>query len=188
MAKEVVKVGITGGEELAQMLVAMQTDFGEKTTKQVLVSAVRDSFAPALSKAKQLAVNGREYATGELSASLSIEARRPNRRDKQSVYVSPTDAVIAKITTAPKNKLIKIRRGIMKRQAKKEGKVFDEKKFKNTIHKFDARAVAQEFGTARHQARPFLRPAVESTAQEVIDRLADKIRVAISQYRAKNIK
>ena len=181
---EIVKIAITGGQELQALITQMQGDFGEKETNKVLVSALRSSFAPALAKAKQLAEIGgagytRPYATGELSASLRIEARKPNRRDRNSKYVQAGDAVIAKITTAPKNKLVKIRQAI----AKKRGKSFDP----SAIHRFDGRAVAQEFGTARQDAKPFLRPALESTQAEVLSLLAMRIKMRIAQYRAKNI-
>lgn len=184
MANEVFKVSVTGGQELVMMIEQMKSDFGEKETNKVLVSAVRESLAPALSKAKQLSFDGRKYATGELAASLIIEARRPNRRDKRSAYVKETDAVIAKITTAPKNKLIKIRRALLKRAAKKKGKQFDAQSYDNSVQKFDGRAIAQEFGTAKIVARPYLRPALESTSQEVISRLANAIKNNIlNKYR-----
>lgn len=182
---EIVKVSITGGLELQTLIREMEADFGQKESNKVLVSALRTSFQPALIKAKQLADMGgggytRPYATGELSASLRIEARRPNRRDKNSKYVKEGDSVIAKITTAPPSKLVKIRAKIMAKQ----GKTFDP----NGIHRFDARAIAQEFGTAKHQAKPFLRPALESTQGQVLSLLAMRIKMRIAQYRAKNIK
>ena len=180
---EYVKISITGGVELQQMITQMQGDFGEKETNKVLVSALRSSFAPALAKAKQLAEIGgegytRPYATGELAASLRIEARKPTRRDRNSKYVQEGDAVIAKITTAPKSKLVKIRAAI----AKRRGKKFDASK----IQHFDGRAVAQEFGTSRMSAKPFLRPALESTQREVLSLLAERIKMRINQYRARN--
>lgn len=182
---EIVKIAITGGLELQAMIEQMRGDFGEKQTNKVLVSALRQSFAPALSKAKQLAEIGgagytRPYSTGELAASLRIEARKPTRSDRRSKYVKEGDAVIAKITTAPKSKLVKIRAAI----AKKRGKSFDP----SAIHHFDGRAVAQEFGTARHDAKPFLRPALESTQGEVLSLLAMRIKMRIAQYRANNIR
>ena len=51
--------------------------------------------------------------------------------------------------------------------------------------KSDARAVAQEFGTARHPAQPYLRPALESQAQSTVNRLAEEIKKYIDRFRAK---
>lgn len=182
---DIVKVSITGGLELQALIDEMKNDFGQKETNKVLVPALRTAFQPALIRAKQLADTGgggysRPYATGELSASLRIEARKPTRKDKRSKYVQEGDAIIAKITTAPANKLVKIRAKIMAKQ----GKSFDA----NALHHFDARAIAQEFGTAKHGAKPFLRPAVESTQGQVLSLLAMRIKMRIAQYRAKNIK
>jgi HK97 gp10 family phage protein len=51
--------------------------------------------------------------------------------------------------------------------------------------KSDARAIAQEFGTGKMPARPYLRPALESQSQETVNRLADELRKYISKFRAK---
>lgn len=184
MSTEKFKVGITGDDELKMLLNQMSADFGDKATAKVLVSAVRESLAPALARTKALVPED----TGELAASLRIEARKPTRRDKRSIYVNETDTVISTITTAPKNKLVKIRKSIEKKAAKKAGKKFDEAAFNSKAHKFDARAIATEFGTAKIAAQPYLRPGLESTAQEVVSQLANKIRAKIMAYRSKNVK
>jgi hypothetical protein len=50
----------------------------------------------------------------------------------------------------------------------------------------DARAIAQEFGTARNGAQPFLRPALESQAGETAKRLGQILGRRLTQYRIKN--
>jgi hypothetical protein len=118
--------------------------------------------------------------------SLVIEARKPNRRDRRSKYVSPTDVVTAFITTAPKSKLLRTRKKILKRRAKKKGVKFDEQAYDSSIQKFDARAIAQEFGTAKQPGgQPYLRPALESSSSQVIRALGDELRTAILKYRYK---
>lgn len=174
------KISVTGDEDLKQMLAEMEADFGVKTTSRILINAVRDSLAPALSRAKLLTPKD----TGALAASLRIEARKPTRRDKRSVYVNETDTVISTITTAPPSKF------------KKGVKVYDYEesyKKKKNIYKTieapdDARNIAMEFGTAKVPAKPYLRPALETTATQVISILADKIKARISKYRSKNTK
>lgn len=186
MANEKFKVAVTGAKELLASVVQLQTDFGEKDARKVLIKAARKSMLPALQMAKRLAYDGRDYATGELAASLQIEARRPTRRDKRSKYVSNTDVVIATITTAPKSKLVKIRKKIAKASAKRSGKAFNESAFDETLHKFDGRAIAQEFGTAKIAARPYLRPAMEANAQTIVRSLGKDIMDGIKQYYADN--
>lgn len=186
MANEKFKVAVTGAEELLAAVVQLQTDFGEKDSRKVLSQAARKAMLPALQAAKRLAFDGRDYATGELAASLQIEARRPTRRDKRSKYVSATDVVIAVITTAPKRKLVKIRKKILKASSKRSGKAFDQAQFDSQIHTFDGRAIAQEFGTAKIAARPYLRPAMERNAQTIVTSLGKDIFDGIKQHYANN--
>jgi len=99
--------------------------------------------------------------TGALERSLIIEARRPTRRDRRSKYVTETDTVIAAVTTASGKKLAKM--GI----------------------ESDARAIAQEFGSARNTAHPYLRPALESMAQSTVNTLSGILARRIEQFKAK---
>lgn len=176
------KIGIEGAHELGQLFREFQADFGEQKTKPALVAATRKAMRPALAKAKQLAPKDTE----ELAKSLQVEARKPNRRDKKSIYVKATDVAVAFITTAPKKKLVKIRKAIERKRAKREGREFNEQEFNDNAPRFDARAIAQEFGTAKHPAKPYLRPALESTAATVIDTLGRELKLEIMKYRLKN--
>jgi HK97 gp10 family phage protein len=186
VANQSFKVGVTGAKELLALVTQMQSDFGEKDTRKVLAKAARKSMLPALNMAKRLAHDGRDYSTGELAASLQIEVRKPTRRDKRSKYVSNTDAVIATITTAPKSKLVKIRKKVLKARARRGGKAFDAQQYDAGIPKFDARAIAQEFGTAKISARPFLRPAIEANAQAIVSALGKDIMQGIKEHYANN--
>ena len=49
----------------------------------------------------------------------------------------------------------------------------------------DARAMAQEFGTARNPAKSYLRPALESQAQSTVNILSTILARRIEQFRAK---
>jgi hypothetical protein len=49
----------------------------------------------------------------------------------------------------------------------------------------DARAIAQEFGTANNSAHPFLRTSMESQAPETAKRLGEIIGRRLLQYKAK---
>jgi hypothetical protein len=63
------------------------------------------------------------------------------------------------------------------------------KKFKDLAKQinfpYDARAIAQEFGSAHNPAHPYLRPALESQAQTTVDRLSVILARRIEQFRAK---
>ena len=49
--------------------------------------------------------------------------------------------------------------------------------------KSDARAIAQEFGTSKISAQPYLRPAMESNAQAVVSRLGEALAQQLNKYR-----
>ena len=127
----------------------------KKANSKILVPAVREAMRPVLVQARANAPED----TGGLKRSMQVEARRPTRRDKGSKYISSTDTVISLVTTAPGKKLVKM--GIAS----------------------DARAIAQEFGTARHPAQPYLRTALESQSQSVIDNLAQILARRIDKYK-----
>ncbi len=151
-------VKLEGIGQIEQALKQLEEDFGSKTAQaRVLVPAVREAMRPVLNDAKQNAPQD----TGDLTKSLLVEARRPTKRDRRSKYVTQTDTVIAAVTTASGKKLAKM--GI----------------------KSDARAIAQEFGTARHPAQPYLRPALEANAQNTVNRLGEILARRIQQFRAK---
>jgi hypothetical protein len=49
----------------------------------------------------------------------------------------------------------------------------------------DARAIAQEFGSARNPQHSYLRPALEARSQETVNELASILKDRILQYRSK---
>ena len=101
--------------------------------------------------------------------------------------VEAAPANVATKSTAPKSKLIKNRKKRLKAIAKKKGVKFDQTAFDNAIQKFDARAIAQEFGTAKQPGgQPYLRPALEASAGAVIRTLGEELRNAITKYRYKH--
>ena len=154
-----VSIKLKGIGEVDKALKALEIEFGDKLARsKVLIPAVREAMKAVLQQAKTLAPKD----TGALTRSLSVEARRPTRKDRKSKYITRTDTVIAAVTTASGKKLAKM--GI----------------------KSDARAIAQEFGTAKNAAKPYLRTALENNAQGTIDRLANILARRISQFKAKN--
>lgn len=156
-----VTIKLEGIGEVDKALKALEDEFGDKLARsKVLIPAVREAMKPVLQQARANAPKD----SGDLTRSLVVEARRPNSRDRRSKYITQTDTVIAAVTTASGKKLAKM--GI----------------------KSDARAIAQEFGTAQHPAQPYLRPALEANAQETVSRLATILERRIQKFRAKNTK
>lgn len=156
-----VTIKLEGIGNVDKALKALEDEFGDKLARsKVLIPAVREALKPVLIQAKANAPKD----SGDLTRSLIVEARRPTSRDRRSKYVTKTDTVIAAVTTASGKKLAKM--GI----------------------KSDARAIAQEFGTANHPAQPYLRPALESNAQSTVTRLGEILARRIEQFRAKNSK
>jgi hypothetical protein len=173
----VVKVEFTGMLEFQELIKQMEEDFNEKDQKKILTSAVRQAMNPVLSKARALAPKD----TGALAASLRLEARKPTRRDRKSIYVNPSDVVISTVTTASGKQL-----------AKKTFKNIKTGKKQKGIES-DGRAIANEFGTktefgdVHNAARPYMRPALETSKGQVVGSLADNLKVVLEKYRSKKI-
>ena len=149
---------VVGLKDVNKVFQELADEIGDKkATSKILVPAVREAMKPVLQAARADAPED----TGALKRSLQIEARRPNRRDKKSKYVSSTDNVIAVVTTASGKKLKKM--GI----------------------KSDARSIAQEFGTAKIPAHPYLRPALESESFNVANKLGAIISKRLDKYKTR---
>ena len=179
-----VTIKLEGIGNVEQAFAELADEIGDKkATSKVLVPAAREAIQPVLRQAQSLApVN-----TGGLFLSLRVEARRPTKRDRRSKYITATDTVIATVTTASGKKLKQMSEGKgLIRAKKKLAKMYGEK----VANKFtgidgDARAMAQEFGTAHNPAKSYLRPALESQAQATVNRLSEILARRIAQFKAK---
>lgn len=139
-----------GFDGFENLLKQMGEEFGyRETTRNVLTPAAKVAMEPVLEAAKALA----RTDTGRMKASLKVESRIPNNRDKQSAYVQQGDAVIG---------IVSVRQS--------------------------AASLSEEFGTAKKQGHPFLRPALEATQQQVLRRLSSLLAFRLEQYRAKKTK
>lgn len=178
-----VSIKIEGIGAVDQALKQLAIDIGDKkANSKVLVPAVREAIAPVLASARTNA----PVDTGGLALSLQIEARRPTKRDRRSKYITETDTVIATVTTASGKKLKQMSTGKGLEQSRKRLKKMGVVGWQNfTGIASDARAVAQEFGSAHNPAHPYLRPALESNATNVVQRLSAILARKISEYRMK---
>jgi hypothetical protein len=177
---------IEGLKEVQNAFDELANDIGDKKARSsVLIPSVREAMKPVLAVAKTLAPKD----TGELSITMQVEARRPTKKDFNSKYVSPKDTVIALVTTKSfskraKNKFYKENADLYKSdKAAYKSKLKSLKESKGILT--DARAVAQEFGTARNPAHSYLIPALKSQAQQTAMRLGEILGRRINQYRAK---
>ena len=180
---DILKVKFEGGLELKEMLDQMSEDFGQKDTKRILATAVRKSMQPVLQNAKSLV----RKDSGALEASLRIEARKPTNKDKKSVYINDSDVVIGLVTIAPpsvlaKKKFLNLKSGYANTSA------FNKKQIKQVGIELDMRGIANEFGTAKLPAKPFLRPAMESGGVQVLGSLTESLATALQKYKSRKNK
>lgn len=168
---------ITGLKETLQVFEDLENEIGDKKARsKVLIPSVREAMKPVLNMAKSLAPKD----TGLLERTLTIVARRPSNKDKKSKYINRTDSVIAIVTTKPIPKKLKQQAYGMTRSEKK--KLYASK---NSI--YDARAIAQEFGTANMPANPYMRVSLESQSAMIATRLGEILKQKIEKYRSKNL-
>ena len=168
----VVKVEFEGWAETTELFKQISNDFGEKDASNIMRNAVRLSMKTVLEKARSLVSKD----TGALAASLQVEARKTRKKDFRSKYIFPGDVVIGAVTTASGKKLAKLKFNNIKTGQKQVGT------------KSDARAMVLEFGTANMSPRPYLRPALESSAAQVTGTLGKSLGVALEKYKAKQAK
>lgn len=178
-----------GLSDVLQVFDELAQEIGDKQAKsKVLLPAVRKVMRPVLDQARSSAPKD----TGALAKHLQIEARRPNRRDLRSKYVNPSDAVIAAVTTKAFPK--KLRRQFYEENKAllESNKVAYRKKFQQFAlsqgFPYDARAMAQEFGTAKTPAQPYLRPALENNATRVANDLGKVLAAQITKYKSRKVK
>ena len=177
---------VSGVKETLDVFEDLRVQIGDsKKTSRILVKTVAEAMKPVLAMAKGLVPKD----TGMLDRSLSIVSRRPTNKDMRSKYVKPTDSAIALVTTKPIPKKLKQQlhasfaaTGKDKAEYRKFAKKFyrDQDKF------YDARAIANEFGTANKSAKPYLRVSLESQQQTVSNLLANLLKVNIEKFKAKN--
>jgi HK97 gp10 family phage protein len=180
-----VKFAVNGLKETLDAFKEFQEQFGDKDSKsKVLIPAVRDAMKPVLAMAKALSPKD----TGALDRSMYITARRPTRKDMKSRYITPKDSVISLVSSRPIPKKLK-------QQFNAEFGSLKGKEYKKAKRKFygeqgimaDARAIANEFGTAKMSAKPFLRISLESQAQMVASQLGMILKQKMDSYKAKNL-
>lgn len=174
-------LSIEGMNSLLLQLDDIAEQIGDKkANSKILVPALREAMKPALQAIRADAPKD----TGALALHLRIEARRPNKRDKRSLYVRQGDTTIALVTTKafPKKLKKEFYEANKDLSSAERAKAF--KKFAlSTGFPYDARAVAQEFGSARNPAHPFMRTGMESASPRIVESLGSILAYRIDNYK-----
>jgi CHASE3 domain sensor protein len=176
---------VKGLSETLEVFEDLRNQIGDaRKSSTLLVKTVKQAMLPVLAMAKGLVPKD----TGLLDQSLAIVSRRPTGKDMKSRYVLPTDSAIALVTTKPIPKKLKTAfhaaHGNLKgAEYKKARKNF----YQEAGSFYDARAIANEFGTAKMSAQPYLRVSLESQQQAVASSLGTILSQNIEKYKAKNL-
>lgn len=179
------KFKVNGLEATLEVFDSLRDEIGDANSRsRILNPVVREAMKPVLAMAQSLA----PVDTGLLKESLTIYSRRPTGKDKQSRYIGPKDAAIAVVSTRPiprrlKKEAKELTRGIT--DSKQRAKMMRSFYESQNIF-YDARAIANEFGTKNRSPHPFLRVSLESQAQTVSDYLGQLLKQKIESYKAKN--
>jgi hypothetical protein len=148
------------------------------------------AMKPVLQDAKIRASSNESHL---LEKSLMITGRRPTSKDKRSQYVTTTDSVVAFVITKP------IPRAVKKKfhaEYHASGKSMSNKvEYRKAAKKFyenkgifyDGRAVANEFGTAKRPAKPFMRMSLEGNAIDVTDLLRMTLAQKMREFAQKTL-
>jgi len=175
---------VAGVKETLEVFEDLRNQVGDaKKTSSILVRSVKQAMLPVLAMAKALVPKD----TGLLDQSLTVVSRRPTGKDMKSEYVKSSDAAIALVTTRPIPKKLKTAfhaaHGNLKgAEYKKARKNF----YKEAGAFYDGRAIANEFGTAKRSAKPYLRISLESQQQQVSNLLGNILKINIEKFKAKN--
>lgn len=177
---------VEGIKETLDVFQQLADEIGDKkANSKVLRPALKEAMKPVLYTAKMLAPRD----THKLADSLISYVKRPTSKDKKSKYISASDTMVAFVEVKPISARERKEFRYTKASLAKKGINVTAKKFYEGKGRFyDARAVANEFGTAKRGAKPFLRPAMESQASNVVELLALLINQKIRQFRSKTAK
>jgi len=178
------RFGVTGLSETLKVFQDLRDQIGDaKKSSNILVKTVKEAMKPVLAMAKGLVPQGDTHL---LEQSLSIVARRPTTKDMQSKYILPTDSAIALVTTKPIPKKVKTAAHFAASGSGKKYKSVKKGYLESQGYFYDARAIANEFGTAKRSAKPFLRNSLETQQQNVSDLVGLLLDQEIRNFISKN--
>lgn len=151
-------VKVEGFDDLFKKMDELAEEIGKAKTDRIWKKAMGYAFAPVLVDAKMNAPQD----TGQMDEHIYMKVQRPTARDKASESYRG-ETLLARVSVGPKRADSTEHTTITKNG--KERKTYNHRPV----------ALAQEFGTAKIAARPFMRPALEKNAHNVIERLGQAI-------------
>ncbi len=149
---------VSGFEELYKAMDDLAEEIGKAKTDRIWKRALGYAMEPVLERVRANA----PVDSGQLQDHVYMKAHRPQGRDKQSSSFQG-EVMMARVSVSPK------------RDDSVERTVLNKRGNFQTYGLHRPVALAQEFGNAKQAARPFIRPALESNHQQVIDRLGQYI-------------
>lgn len=149
---------IEGFEELFKALEEIGEEVGKAKTDRIWRGALGYAMEPVLAQVKANA----PVDSGQLHDHVYLKAHRPQGRDKQSASYRG-EVMMARVSVSPVRD-DSVQRTVLNKRGKFQ-----------TYGLHRPVALAQEFGTAKQAAKPFIRPALESNAQTVTERLGKYI-------------
>jgi hypothetical protein len=146
---------LEGFAEFEQQLKDLAEGFrGDLVARNTLVPAAKIAMETVYNSAVSRAPVGDKPRDDKnpfhMRDTIRLDARIPSEKDRQSEYVSPTDAAIAVVSV-----------------------------------KKSAVSLAQEFGTSKIPAHPFLRISLQQDSGTVLDALKSQLAGRIPDYAAK---
>jgi len=145
-------IRVEGLEELeAKLSELMEFNRADTAARATVVKAAKQAMEPVAEQVKATAPYDPSPRTEKspihLRDTVRLDARIPTNRDRQSIYVNPSDAAIAVVSV-----------------------------------KRSAVSLAQEFGTRKIPAQPFLRRAIEQNAETIVDNFRINFAEALVAY------
>lgn len=149
---------VTGFEDLYKAMDELAEEIGKGKTDRIWKGAVGYAMEPVLHSVKLSS----PVDTGQMRDHIYLKSHRPMGRDKQSSSFHG-EMMMARVTVGPK------------RNDSVEKTVLNRKGKFQTYQQNKPVALSQEFGNAHTGGKPFIRTALESNYQTVIDRLGQFI-------------
>lgn len=176
------KTSLVGFAEFEYLLKQMDEEFGvSNTRKNVLVPASKKAMKVVLQAAKDNLYPDHGLDTGQLKRTLKVTARPTKPKDLRSKYVKQGDLVIATVSAIISGKDVSDGRAVFTEYGTKNKNMSVDVK---GLSKRSASAAQREFGTVRMAARPYLRPALESKQDEVVENLKKELQIILDKYRS----
>lgn len=166
MAKTTVK--IEGLKELDQALGELSKATARNTMRRALISAAEPMRAAAERNAPIL--------TGQLSRSIAISASIGQKND-------PGKAAYAKTMAGGGTRTQAREALITARRAAGVGESFAEVYLGPTVSgkRNSIKAIVQEFGSVKQPAQPYMRPAFDSQARNVLNRISGELKTEVDK-------